>query len=103
MSQIRNYSVLFALVMFWSISMVSATQAGEKHPAIHGTISQVEGGDVTIQDNKGQPITVKTDDQTKVKIDGKDAAVSDLKAGMHVTVPAYQDVATRINATTHGH
>ena len=64
---------------------------GEGHAhGVKGTISSVDADTVTVSvtDKKGaaKDHKVKTDSNTKITLDGKDAKLTDLKAGQTVTV-----------------
>ena len=106
MKSMRKQVVLIAAtVAFVLLGLTFATSAKGKQSAVHGTVVKVDGSDVVLNVKKGKDtteVTIATDDSTEVKIDGKDATVADLQAGMHVTVPAHEGVATRINASTKG-
>jgi hypothetical protein len=57
----------------------AAGHASDKH--VSGKVTKVSKDEVTITPKKGSPMTLQMNDQTSVKIDGKDAKPSQLKAG----------------------
>ena len=65
-----------------------ATQKKVHH--MKGTISSVDGETVVVSVTNKSGVAkdhkVKTDDKTKITLDGKDAKLSDLKAGQEVSV-----------------
>ena len=73
-----------------------------------GTVSSVDGDTVVVSvENKktgtSKDHKIKTDSNTKVTLDGKDAKVSDLKAGMLVTITPGEGkgaAASQIEATS---
>jgi hypothetical protein len=79
----------------------------KKHHAMKGTVSSVDGQTVVVsvtnKDGKAKDHKIKTDSNTKVTLDGKDAKLSDLKAGQEVSVTmgaAHGDPAAAIDATS---
>ncbi len=101
MKRLHEKLVVVALALAAVAAWTAAAYAAEKHPAVEGTIVSVSGNDLVISTKKGDKaseVTVKTDENTRIKIDGKDAKLQDLKAGMHATVPAYEEVATQVLA-----
>ncbi|HSU68158.1 MAG TPA: hypothetical protein VLJ39_14870 [Tepidisphaeraceae bacterium] len=82
--------------------------AEKKAHAMHGTVSSVDGDTVTVSIENKKTGTkkdhpVKTDSNTKVTVDGKDAKVSDLKAGMLVSITPGTEkgaAASQIEATS---
>jgi hypothetical protein len=72
-----------------------------------GTISSVDGMTVVVSSTNKAGVAkdhkIKTDDKTKITLDGKTAALSDLKAGQEVTITpgaAHGDPASEIEATS---
>ena len=72
-----------------------------------GTVSSVDGMTVVVSSTNKAGVAkdhkVKTDDKTKITLDGKEAKLSDLKAGQEVTVTpgaAHGDPAAEIVATS---
>ena len=57
-------------------------------PRVHGRIIKIDGAVISVEmHHRGaEPVTILTDANTKVKIDGEDKKVSDLREGMFVTV-----------------
>jgi len=70
-----------------------------KPATLRGKVVKVEGTNVVVK-TYVKEVTVATDDKTKVTIDGKEAKVADLKAGMHVVVTPAEGTATEIKATS---
>jgi hypothetical protein len=62
----------------------------KKHHGMKGTISSIDGDTVVVSSTnpKGEKKDhkVKTDASTKITLDGKDAKLSDLKAGQDVSI-----------------
>jgi hypothetical protein len=84
---------------------VQQVQAKKKGP--HGTVSSVDGDtlviSVTNKQGEKKDRKIKTDSSTKVTLDGKEAKLSDLKAGQMVKVtPGANrgDPASEIEATS---
>lgn len=109
----RKLISMLVLVAFVSaVAGLSMAQDAPKPDApkdmtIKGIVVKVEDKVVNIasKNRNGDPVDRKitTDDKTVVTIDGKDAKVADLKAGLtvEVTQPRGRDVvATKIVATT---
>ena len=70
-----------------------------KAKSLKGVVKEVQGDKVVVTVGKGEKakdVTVATDASTKVVIEGKDAAVADLKAGQEVTVTPDEGTATKI-------
>ena len=69
---------------------------------LHGKIVRVDGGNVVVsvrpKGEQVQEVTVKTDDKTAVRVDGKVAAMGDLKAEMILYARLTGETATRITA-----
>jgi hypothetical protein len=74
--------------------------ADEAKPAtLKGTVVKVEEAKVTVKVGDKEVVVV-TDSKTVVTLDGKDAKVADLKAGLRVSVTPVEGVATTIKART---
>ncbi len=69
-----------------------------KKPALVGTVVSASSTTVVVKPESGDNVNVTVNAQTKVKIDGKDATLADLKPGMWVAVPEINGPARRINA-----
>lgn len=106
---------LFAAVLAVAVALAFApfVQAGPKGlkargsaHTITGKVVKVSGTTLTIEftNKKGQTKDrqVKTDDKTKVLLDGKTIALSDLKAGQSVEITLEHRVATEIVVTPSG-
>jgi hypothetical protein len=70
-----------------------------KPATLHGKVVKVEGASVVVKTYLKE-VTVATDDKTVVTLDGKEAKVADLQAGMYVVVTPAEGVATEIKATS---
>lgn len=64
--------------------------SGKKAHHMKGTISSIDGDTVVVsvtnKSGTAKDHKVKTDSNTKITLDGKDAKLSDLKSGQEVTV-----------------
>ena len=65
-----------------------------------GTITSVGGDGIVMVDTGDKVITVTTDDNTIVTINGQVSKVSDLKKGMKAVVTPARGTAAKIVATT---
>lgn len=70
--------------------------------AIFGTVVKVDGTNLIIKTGgkDGKEVTVATDANTKVTIDGNDAKLADLKPGNRVVVTPKEGVAKEIRCRT---
>ena len=96
----RSLAVVLALgIAFSATPLLQAAHAGQTHAqkvqakkrTVKGTVSSVDGETVVVSvTNKKTGATkdrkIKTDDKTKVTLDGKEAKLSDLKAGQQVVI-----------------
>lgn len=72
----------------------------EAAPApLKGTVVKVDAPKVVVKVGDKE-VTVTTDDKTAVVVDGKEAKLADLKAGMPVAVTPAEGTAAKIAATT---
>lgn len=95
-------TVLALVLCLGFVNVTHAANKGDKK-GLRGKISSVDGKNVVVTargKNKGSDVTVMTDDNTSVTIDGKKSAVGDLKAGMFVTISPAEGTAAMIMATT---
>ncbi len=86
-------------------AMAQGGGGGGRGPmGLFGTVVKVDGTNLVIKQmvrgGEAKEITVATDDKTKVTLDGKDAKLADLKAGMRVIVNPAEGTATTVAATT---
>jgi len=94
------------LAVFAVLGMVSFCVAQDAPKTLVGTVVKVDGANVTVKvaDKEAvvptKEVVVATDEKTAVTVDGKEAKVADLKAGMAVTVTPDTGTATKIVATT---
>jgi hypothetical protein len=70
---------------------VKQVQEKKHHGGMKGTISSVESDSVVVsvtnkKTGEKKDHTVKTDASTKITLDGKDAKLTDLKAGQEVSI-----------------
>jgi len=87
------------LAMVALLGMVSFCAAQDAPKSMTGTVVKVDGANVTVKAGEKEVVVV-TDDKTAVTVDGKEAKVADLKAGMAVTVTPDTGTAAKIVATT---
>src|SRR4051812_845061 len=102
----KTWSIVLAMMMALMLS-VSVAEAAKGAKPTAGTISKIDGANLTItpRAKKGTTetpadITVATDDKTTVTVNGETKAVSDLKVGDKVRVTLSDDgkTATAIQA-----
>ena len=67
---------------------------------LSGKITKVTAKTIVLVDENKKSHTVRTDAKTKVMLDGKDATMSDLKAGQTVEVTPAKGIAASIDATS---
>ncbi len=69
---------------------------------IQGKITKIDGANIKLltvdREGKEKEVTVKTDDNTVFKVDGKDATLADLKADMAAFVTPPEGVAKTVTA-----
>ncbi len=87
------------LAVFAVVGMVSFCVAQDVPKSLEGTVVKVDGANVTVKAAEKE-VVVATDDKTVVTVDGEEAKVADLKAGMAVTITPDTGTATKIVATT---
>jgi preprotein translocase subunit YajC len=89
-----------SLLLGW----VAAAKAADVD-VLHGKIVSVDTdkGTLVVKPKAGDNVTVATDANTKVTLDGKDAKLADLKADMMVVVAPATGIAKTIAAHTPGH
>jgi hypothetical protein len=93
-------SVLVLALCFGFVGVAHAAKGDKK--GLRGKVSSVDGKNVVVT-SRGKTsgdVTVATDDNTSITVDGKKAAVGDLKAGMFVMVSPTEGTAASITATT---
>jgi len=98
-------NVLAAVVILSFAGSVLAQTATRPARGLRGTIVKVDGTNVVVKTMarggaESKEVTVATDDKTAVTIEGKEAKVADLKAGLLVNVTPTEGTATKITATT---
>ena len=70
--------------------------------ALTGKLEKVDGTTLTILSGRGKKaaqVTVTTDASTKVKVNGKEATLADIKPGMHVVATPNTGTAQKITAS----
>jgi hypothetical protein len=83
---------------------IKHTEPPGKKDHYKGIVLKVEGADVTIRANvsgKETDVTLKTDDNTDIMIDGKESTIAGLKANIRATAHAVDGAAYKIVAFTH--
>ena len=103
MQGFAKYIAVLALVGFCGVAIAAdkPAAAGDK-PAkkaadgVGGEVVSVDGTNVKIKGKDGAEVTVATDANTAVMIDGKEAKVADLKAGQKVRVSPATGTAAKI-------
>ena len=96
----KSVAMMFLVGAVLGLVMVQATVAEQATAAtLSGTVVKVEDGKVTVK-AYDKEVVVATDDKTAVTVDGKEAKVADLKAGMAVVVTPAEGTAAKIEATT---
>jgi len=93
----RTALVLCAVVGLMA-SVVLAEET-EKVATLTGTVVKVDGTNVVVQAGEKE-VTVATDENTTVTVDGKAAKLTDLQPKMDVVVTPAEGVAAKIEATT---
>jgi len=94
----------FAVVAFTGVAQAAKKNKGGDAPVI-GTITSIDGNTLklTTMGTKKQPGEEKTftvDDKTTIFLDGKEAKLTELKAGQGVTILASGTTVTKVDATT---
>jgi D-lyxose ketol-isomerase len=112
----RTLAAALALGVAFSVApFVQSAQAGQTHVqqvqakkhVVKGTFSSMDGDtlvvSVTNKQGDKKDRKIKTDSNTKVTLDGKDAKLTDLKAGQELKITpgaAKGDPASEIEATS---
>lgn len=113
----RSLATVLALcIAFSAAPFVQPAHAGQVHVqqvqkkkrVIKGTLSSIDGDTLMVsvlnkKTNEKKDRKIKTDDKTKVTLDGKDAKLSDLKAGQELKITPGDnrgDPASEIEATS---
>jgi hypothetical protein len=101
----RTMSLLAALAvvgMVAGFALAAAPVAPAKASTLEGTFVKVDGAKLVLT-VKDKETTVATTDKTTVTLDGKDAKLADLKAGVKLVVTltdATAPTAAKVEATT---
>jgi biopolymer transport protein ExbD len=98
---------LLAVVGLGLLLGCAVTAQAQPQPAadvLRGKVVSVdaEKGTVVVKPRQGDNVTVTTDKDTKVTVDGKEAKLADVKADMGVEVSPKDGVAKTVNARTPG-
>ncbi|MDD4888574.1 MAG: DUF5666 domain-containing protein [Phycisphaerae bacterium] len=93
-------ALLVVAGLVFVLGVTNATRAADT--ALKGKVVSVnvDKGEVVVKPKEGADVTVTTNADTKVKVDGKDAKLADVKAGMGIEVKPATGVAASINAHT---
>jgi len=100
--------LLLAGCLVMGLACMAAMAADEKpaeQKSLHGKVVKVDGTNLIVSvkergAKEAKEVTVATDDKTVVTLDGKDAKLADLTAGMRVKVTPATGTATKIEAKT---
>ncbi|HNX26335.1 MAG TPA: hypothetical protein PKK48_02910 [Phycisphaerae bacterium] len=92
-----------SLILGFTTCAVQAEGNGNKKAKckmVAGTVSAVSATSITIKPKKkdAEDVTIAINDETKIKVNGKEAAASDIKEGMKATIKHIDGTATQINA-----
>jgi hypothetical protein len=78
-------------------------KAAKRDPnSVVGTVQKVDGNNLTVLAGRGKKaaeVTVTTDASTKVKVNGQDGTLAQIKPGMHVVASPNNGTATTLHAT----
>jgi hypothetical protein len=113
----RSVAAVLALGVLFSVApLVQPAQAGQSHVqhvqakkhVMKGTLSSIDGDTLMVsvtskKTGEKKDHKVKADDKTKVMLDGKEAKLSDLKAGQELKITPGDnrgDPASEIEATS---
>jgi hypothetical protein len=104
MKLIRNVVVAVAILgLVGFVQAANATKKAAKKDALTGVVVEVDGANVVINarvDGEVKKVTVATDANTVVTIDGKEGKLSGLKEKMTVRVSPAKGTALKIDAKT---
>lgn len=73
-----------------------------KRDSVVGTVQKIDGNSLTVLAGRGKKaaeVTVTTDASTKVKVNGQDGTLAQIKPGMHVVASPNNGTATTLHAT----
>lgn len=96
-------ALLLAAFVFTVPAMSVAKDKADKAAGFHGKVTKVDDKSITVDNKKtSESKTYSVEESTKVKVDGAEAKIADVKVGMTATVAAGEkpDVAASITATT---
>ena len=78
-------------------------KAAKRDPnSVVGTVQKVDGNTLTVLAGRGKKaaeVTVTTDASTKVKVNGEDGTLAQIKPGMHVVASPNNGTATTLRAS----
>ncbi len=88
MARILTRLFVVAVAMLFVASFANTALAKEKMHHVSGVIQSVDtsGKTLTLQEKKGEPLTIVADENTKVKMGKQQRAFEDLKTGEKVSV-----------------
>jgi hypothetical protein len=104
----KSFGILLAALAIFAFTGV--TQAAKKNKGdgpVIGSITNIDGNTLKIttlgnKKNPGEEKTFTVDDKTTIFLDGKEAKLTDLKAGQGVTILATGTTVTKIDASSSG-
>jgi hypothetical protein len=106
MTKLAPKLLTIALLLITAVAAGAADDQGDSgnkspHQGImKGYIVRLDGTKLIFKDKAGPEVTADTSDSTEITLDGKKAALSDLKPGLFVQVLASADTAEKIIAKT---
>jgi hypothetical protein len=106
MTRIAPKLLTITLLLITAVAARAADDQGDSdnkspHQGImKGYIVRLDGTKLIFKDKAGPEVTADTSDSTQITLDGKKAALSDLKPGLFVQVLASADTAEKIIAKT---
>jgi len=101
MKALMKVVAVLALVAMASVALAEGDAAvkKEKKEALRGIVVSTTGTSITIKNKQGKETTVTTNAETKIKVEGKEGTLNDIKPGMYAKIlPADGTVATMIAA-----
>ena len=99
-------SLIVVVVLSFSMMFVGTSFGANENKGmhgLHGKIVSVQGNKITIRSHKdggSESVTVVTDANTTVTIDGKPSSMSELKEGLFVHISPSEGTAVTVVATS---
>jgi hypothetical protein len=105
MTRLTPTLLVMTLMLITAAAARGADDHGDSNKSPHqgimkGYIVRLDGTKLIFKDKAGPEVTADTSDSTEITLDGKKAALSDLKPGLFVQVLASADTAEKIIAKT---